>query len=360
MRDNRKNVHRARKPHITLLFFWDPMLRAMGIQWRSLSFPTHRQVTAAPRFHSVRHQLTHHSLPNRLDTRPHEKQTWGTTRPSNHVVPSRPIQSSRSRNFPLKMPPSPKIIVLVVWFCHVFLFSNLARRISPPKEKVRSKSTSRKQNLARGWKKKTKKQETLLRNLIIAIFFPVIGVRNSSAMPTSIQAKHAEKRVIQVPLKTLKRKRHLKKEMIFGYCTYVALKKKTQLFHIKTPGATFSEKKKRENASWKKKDDKFRFKKTVPFPTKGPQTAGNPGAIEKEKAVSCDGFIDQPPERPRPVEVEKVLPKNGPPKKGRAKENPGKKWWLGILDPPFFGVGAGGRLLSLFSGVMLPGWPAGT
>ena len=335
------------------------MLRAMGIQWRSLSFPTHRQVTAAPRFHSVRHQLTHHSLPNRLDTRPHEKQTWGTTRPSNHVVPSRPIQSSRSRNFPLKMPPSPKIIVLVVWFCHVFLFSNLARRISPPKEKVRSKSTSRKQNLARGWKK-NKKARNASPKPHHSHLFPCHWCSELECHAHLDTGKTCWEKSDTSSFEDPQEKETPQEGNDIWILYLCYSEKKTQLFHIKTPGATFSEKKKRENASWKKKDDKFRFKKTVPFPTKGPQTAGNPGAIEKEKAVSCDGFIDQPPERPRPVEVEKVLPKNGPPKKGRAKENPGKKWWLGILDPPFFGVGAGGRLLSLFSGVMLPGWPAGT
>lgn len=156
------------------------------------------------------------------------------------------IQPSRSRNFPLKMPPSPKIIVLVVWFCHVF-FLQFSQENFPPKEKVRSKSTSRKQNLARGWKKQTKKQKTLLRNLIKAIFFPVIGVRNSSAMPTSIEAKHAEKRVMQVPLKTLKRKRHLKKEMIFGYLCY---SEKNTAFPHKNPGRhIFCKKKNGKNAS---------------------------------------------------------------------------------------------------------------
>lgn len=111
--------------------------------------------------------------------------------------------------------------------------------------------------------------------------------------------------------------------------TYVTLKKKTQLFHIKTPGATFSVKKKREkNASWKKKATKSSLlKKTSQKTAKGPQTAGNPGAIEKEKAVSCDGFIDQPPEsRPR-------SPKKRPPKKVERKKPRGKMvaWHFKIL-----------------------------
>lgn len=110
----------------------------------------------------------------------------------------------------------------------------------------------------------------------------------------------------------------------------------------------FCQKKKDEKMPLeKKKQRKVPFQKR-PIPRESTQTAGNPGAIKKEKAVSCDRFIHQPPESPRPVEGGESrprFPKKRPPKKSSEKTR-GKMvaWHFGS----FFWEGGGKVVVFIF------------